>query len=71
MLILADEACQFTDILNIMSLWRHNEILLTIYAQIWNQSIKISLSDEFQLIILSISWDNAIWLKRTSHFSTI
>ena len=28
MLIWADEACQFTDFLNIASLWRHNDILL-------------------------------------------
>ena len=54
--------------LNITSSCRHNDILLTISVQIGNQNIKISLSDEFQLIILSISWDNAIWPKKNKSF---
>ena len=68
MLIWADEACQFTDFLNITSLWRYNNLLLKILVQIWNQGIKISLSGEFQLITLSTSWANAIWLKKKESF---
>ena len=68
MSILADEACHFTSFLNITSQWRHNDFILKIWFQIRNQSIKISLSGEFQLTILSISWDNAIWPKNNESF---
>ena len=68
MLIWADEARHFTDFSNITSLWRHNNILLKIWFKIWNQSITISLSGEFQLIILSIGWDNTIWPKKNESF---
>ena len=69
--IWADEAYRFTDFLNITSSWRHNDFILDIWVQIWDQSIKFSTYAEFQLIMLSIGWDIAMWLKTTSNFSTI
>ena len=50
------------------SLWRHNDILLKSWFEIWKQGIKISLSGEFELIILSINWDNEIWPKKNEPF---
>ena len=42
--------------------------MLKIWFQIWDQNIKINLSGEFQLIILSKGLDNATWLKNNESF---
>ena len=63
MWIWADEAYRFTDFSNIMSSWRHNDFILDVWAQIWDQNIKFMYA-EFQLIMLSMSWDVAIWRKK-------
>ena len=52
MWIWANEAYCFTDFSNIMSSWRHNNFILDIWVQIWDQGIKRSLYAEFQLLIL-------------------
>ena len=65
MWIWADEAYPFTNCSNITSLWHHNDIILDIWVQIWDQSIKFSTYAEFELIILSIGWDIAMWLKKS------
>ena len=41
---------------------------MTSLFQLWDQSIKISLSGEFKLKILSIDWDNPIWPKNNESF---
>ena len=43
---------------------RHNDFVLKNWFEIWNHGIKISLSGEFQFIILSIDWDNEIWSRK-------
>ena len=50
MWISADDAYRFIDFSNITSSWRHNDFILDIWVQIWDQSIKFSTYAEFQLI---------------------
>ena len=57
MWIWADKAYRFTDFSNITSSWRHNDFILDIWVQIWDQSIKFSKYAEFQLIVLNMGWD--------------
>ena len=44
------------------------DIVWKSWFEIWNQGIKIILSGEFQLIILSIDWDNEISPKKNKSF---
>ena len=66
MWIWADEAYRFTDFSNITSSWRHYDFILDIWVQNWDQSVKFSKYDEFQLKMLSIGWDldSAMWPKK-------
>ena len=47
MWIWADEAYRFSDFSTITSSWRHNDFILGIWVQIWDQSIKSSIYAEF------------------------
>ena len=38
--------------------------MLDKWVQIWDQSIKFSMYAEFQLKMLSIGWDIAMWPKK-------
>ena len=66
MWIWANEAYCVADFSSIISSWRHNNFILDIWVQIWDEGIERSLYAEFQLIILSIGWDIAIWPKRNA-----
>ena len=47
MRIRAHEACRFTDLSNITSSWRHDDIILKVWFQTSDQNIKIGLYAEF------------------------
>ena len=64
MWIWANEAYCFADFSNII--WHHNNFILDIWVQIWDQGFERSLYAEFQLIILSIGRDVAMWPKKNA-----
>ena len=49
MWIWAGEAYRLTDFVNITSSWRHNDFILDIWVQIWDQNVKFSMYAEFRL----------------------
>ena len=46
------------------SSWHHNDFILDLWVQIWDQTVKFSTYAKFQLIMLSIGWDTAMWQKK-------